>query len=286
MKLNHINKKRLILIDLDGTVLMNDGMTIHPKTKLGIKKAIANNHIVCIVTGRPHRGSIAFYKELGLTTLLCNFNGGHIHDPLRREFKRLIFPIAENIVKAVLNEPNIQNSIHNGLIEYYNKAVCLKQSATFEKYFHLTAIPSDNFIIGNLLDNWSGVANNIVLQLKDTECLDKVIRSLEKYANTLKINIWTHSSDKNRPVLDLSNKFINKGMVAEILSQYYNVNIRDVIAFGDEFNDLEMISKVGYGIAMKNGIQTLKVLAKDITTASNEEGGVGIYLEKILQLNK
>lgn len=284
IKLNHIDKKRLILIDLDGTTLMDDGKTMHPLTIQGLQKTIAQGHIVCIVTGRPHRGSISFYNELGLKTLLCNFNGGHIHDPLLREFKRLVFPISYDTVKAVLKENDVKTSLYNGLLEYYNKAVCLKQTENFERYFHLTDIPTDNFIIGNLLENWSGSANNIVLQLKSPQHLDKVIRSLEKYTNTLKINIWTHDNDKEHPVLDLSNKFINKGMAAEILSQYYNIDIRDVIAFGDEFNDLEMITKVGYGIVMKNGIETLKVFSKDITEHTNDEGGVGIYLEKLLNL--
>jgi len=117
-------QKRLILIDLDGTALKNNGKEIHPDTLTALKKASQLGHIVCIVTGRPHRGSIKFYKQLELKTLLCNFNGAHIHDPDLKKFKRLVFPISEKIIKNILNEEYIYNNIDNAIIEYYNKAVC------------------------------------------------------------------------------------------------------------------------------------------------------------------
>lgn len=118
------NQKRLILVDLDGTVLQSNGKEIHHDTLAALKKATELGHIVCIVTGRPHRGSIKFYNQLGLKTLLCNFNGAHIHDPNIKKFKRLIFPISEQIIKDILKEDYIYNNIDNGIIEYYNKAVC------------------------------------------------------------------------------------------------------------------------------------------------------------------
>ena len=55
------------------------------------------------------------------------------------------------------------------------------------------------------------------------------------------------------------------------------------MAFGDDFNDLGMISTVGYGIAMGNAIPEIKAAAKDITCTNNQDG-VARYLEQLLQL--
>lgn len=281
----NISEKRLILVDLDGTALKSNGKEIHPLTLEVLKKASELGHIVCIVTGRPHRGSIKFYKQLGLKTLLCNFNGAHIHDPDIKNFKRLIFPISENIIKDILNEEYIFNNIENAIIEYYNKAVCWKQDEFFETYFHLDTIADDTFTISKLIRQWKGNANAILIKFKNETNLDQVWRDLEKYSNSIKVYTWKPYSDSTSIIFEISSKFIDKGMTAKILAQYYNIDIRDVIAYGDENNDKEMLYTVGYGVAMKNGQITIKSIANDITTKTNDEGGVGHHLAKLLNIN-
>lgn len=285
MSLYKESQKHLILVDLDGTLLKSGGREMHANNKKVLIKAQKQGHIVCIVTGRPYRGSIKFYRELGLNTLLCNFNGGHIHDPKVKKFKRLVFPISEKIVKGILNEDYIFKQIENAVIEYYNKAVCWKKDDFFETYFHLDSIENDTFTISKLIRDWKGSANAILIEFKKDTNFDQVYRDLEKYSNSIKVNTWNRY-DNNKLIFEISSKFIDKGMTARILAQYYNVDIRDVIAYGDEINDKEMLMAVGYGVAMKNGNIVIKSIANDITTKTNDEGGVGAHLAKLLNLNE
>lgn len=285
MALYKENQKHLILVDLDGTLLKSGGREIHTTSKKVLIEAQKQGHIVCIVTGRPYRGSIKFYRELGLKTLLCNFNGGHIHDPKVKKFKRLVFPISETIVKRILNEDYIFKQIENAVIEYYNKAVCWKKDDFFETYFHLDSIENDTFTISKLIRDWKGSANAILIEFKKDTNLDQVYRDLEKYSNSIKVNTWNRY-DNNKLIFEISSKFIDKGMTARILAQYYNVDIRDVIAYGDEINDKEMLMAVGYGVAMKNGNIVIKSIANDITTKTNDDGGVGFHLAELLNINK
>ncbi|KAF5297145.1 hypothetical protein FQR65_LT19748 [Abscondita terminalis] len=251
MKIQHTKKKRLILLDLDGTTLMKNGSEIHPKTKEVLIKAKENGHDVCIITGRPHRASMKFYRELELTTLLTNFDGAHIHDPLKRQFKRIVLPISETTVSEIINNKVVKDNIDNVLIESYDKAISMKKDEFIENFFHLDDIEGDEYF--------------------DKEKKDDVIRALEKYKNTVKIQSGA-----------VYGNLINKGFVSNILAQYYNKDIRDVIAFGDQMNDYEMLQNVGYGVAMKNGHDELKNIANGITTLTNDEGGVGEYLERLL----
>jgi Cof subfamily protein (haloacid dehalogenase superfamily) len=50
------------------------------------------------------------------------------------------------------------------------------------------------------------------------------------------------------------------------------VDLSEVMAFGDSWNDIEMISGVGYGVAMGNGVQALKDIADFVTTSNDKDG--------------
>lgn len=285
MKLRHIDKKRLILIDLDGTTLMRNGDKIHEKTRDELIKARESGHTICVITGRPHRASIRFYRELGLTSLLTNFDGAHIHDPLKRQFKRIVLSISQETVANIINNKVVKKNSENILIESYNKAICQKKDEFVERFFHLDDIEDDEYFIADPYQTWEGSATNVVLFLKDEEKKDDVLRALEEFKNTVKIqsgSVYGNLSQESKCMITLTNKIVNKGFVSNILAQYYNKDIRDVIAFGDQMNDYEMVSNVGYGIAMKNASDELKNVADGITTLSNEDGGVGEYLERLL----
>ena len=86
------------------------------------------------------------------------------------------------------------------------------------------------------------------------------------------------------PVIEIVKRGINKARGIEHVKQYLNVADEQVIAFGDEDNDIEMIKYASHGIAMNNGLQELKDVAND-TTYSNNEDGIGRYLNEFFDLN-
>ncbi len=56
------------------------------------------------------------------------------------------------------------------------------------------------------------------------------------------------------------------------------------MSFGDGENDLELIKMSAHGVAMKNGVDYIKQHAQHITDLTNEEGGVGDFLNKYFKL--
>jgi 5-amino-6-(5-phospho-D-ribitylamino)uracil phosphatase len=123
----------------------------------------------------------------------------------------------------------------------------------------------------------------MALYLNNSNEKDQILRIFENFKNSVQVNIKHYSSGQAQIMINITNKLVSKGFAANILAQYYNVDIRDVIAFGDEMNDLELLQNVGYGIAMKNGNDNLKTNARGITHLTNDEGGVGNYLQKLLK---
>ena len=65
---------------------------------------------------------------------------------------------------------------------------------------------------------------------------------------------------------------IHKGEAVSFLAAYYGVNIKDTIAFGDNFNDLDMLLTVGQGFVMANGPEIVQQRVGQTTTDNNHDG--------------
>ena len=60
----------------------------------------------------------------------------------------------------------------------------------------------------------------------------------------------------------------------------FQIGLEEMIAFGDDENDYEIITNVGCGIAVDNAIPMIKEVADDITE-SNDDDGVAKYIERL-----
>ncbi|AVN63989.1 hydrolase [Mesoplasma florum] len=283
MQLKDKNKKRLILIDLDGTTLKNDHLSINPITKNALQDAVKNGHTVCICTGRSLKDTLHIYNELELDSLLVTLDGGHISDPVHRNFKRIVLPISEEVTKGILRHPILKGKIENIIVEYYHTNM-IENSAD---NFFVVDSNAEQPVQGNILKDWTGPCSNIIIKLNTNLNFINIIETLnEKFKNSVKVKsnlIYGVENIGEKPILIITNKFVNKGFAAEMVAQYYNKNINEVIAFGDQMNDFEMIQTVGHGIALTSGNPKLKEVAWDITDLSNEDGGLGDTLNKLLK---
>lgn len=86
---------------------------------------------------------------------------------------------------------------------------------------------------------------------------------------------------RSRPTyLEIAPKSVSKASAIElVMKQRFNTDLSNVMAFGDNYNDIEMIRKSGFGIAVGNAIQEVKDVAKEITLNSKDDG-VAVALEK------
>ncbi|TID17297.1 hydrolase, partial [Avibacterium paragallinarum] len=87
-----------------------------------------------------------------------------------------------------------------------------------------------------------------------------------------------HRSKKE--YLEIMNKAATKANAIQFMAQRAAVDKADIIAFGDNFNDLDMLEYVGLGIAMGNSPEEIKRIAKQITV-SNDKDGIAFSLNKL-----
>lgn len=87
---------------------------------------------------------------------------------------------------------------------------------------------------------------------------------------------------RSRPTyLELAPSGISKGSALQLLLQKkYGIQMQDVVAFGDNYNDTEMIRMAGHGVAVLNSREEVKAVANEITVDSKEDG-VALTLRRL-----
>ena len=266
--------QKLIALDLDGTTL-NAESQLSSKTKEVLQKAQDAGHIVALVTGRPNRNSVNYYDELGLKTPMINFNGslGHIpHQHWNKEYeltfnRKIAFDILhekENLgIKIIAAEgkdlalADVPNNVLNG---YFPTAL---KSTEVLNQMNLQRDPTS------------------MMLLVDPDKKDNIVHQLESsFGDRITVGVWGGPN----PILELSPRGINKTYGVRYLANYFNIDRQNVIAFGDEHNDAEMLTYAGWGVAMKNGTDKIRSLANDVTPLDNVHDGMAYYLEDYLNL--
>ena len=77
----------------------------------------------------------------------------------------------------------------------------------------------------------------------------------------------------------IMNKNASKWLGVKELIKYFEIDIKDTIAFGDDISDLTMLKNCGKGICVKNGLDEVKAIADDICE-DNENDGIAKWIEE------
>lgn len=264
--------KKLIAIDLDGTTLNQDSM-ITSKTKETLKKAINAGHHVSIATGRPFRMSHQFYQQLELTTPMVNFNGALVHIPNQHWDGERETLINREIAFEILSQ---KKQLNLDFIAAENRDTFFIDSFDFfdEKIF-ASSRPGEK----NLLSPKNLTTNPTSLLVRtDKRFAGAVSAELTRqFGSYVDVRTWGGPT----AILEIVSKGIQKAKGVQEIANYLSIDQKDVIAFGDEHNDLELLDYAGWGVAMANGTDQLKGIANDVTPLSNQEDGLAVYLEKL-----
>ncbi|WP_085992754.1 Cof-type HAD-IIB family hydrolase [Oceanobacillus senegalensis] len=272
-----MKKRHLIALDLDGT-LLTDQKVISPRTKCTVQTAIQEGHIVVIATGRPHRASIGYYHELQLDTPMVNFNGALIHHPTDRKWDVLHNPMPIRTARQII-DACYDLEVHNILAEIMDNVYLDQYDEKILEIFHESKDDTP-ITIGNLKHKLKEDPTSLLIYPKEEDILRLRNHLTEYHAELIEHRKWGAPYN----VIEIVKKGMNKAVGLQKIAHYFNIPKDHIIAFGDEDNDLEMIDYAGVGVAMENGINELKQIANHVTN-TNEQDGVGEFLENYLQLN-
>lgn len=270
-------KKRLLFLDLDGT-LLNDNKQITPGNRSALEQALQRGHGVIITTGRPLPSAMEQAHLLGLDTpgcLLIAYNGAIVYDWAQKKqiFQRTL---SYETVYRVFDRANAWG-VH---IQTYDSRGVLVEARCDDEAVrrYCTMIRLEHRVIGDVRKD---------LKEEPVKCLaidfqDK--RGLTQFRDWVHANMYQEadcffSCDQ---YLEVVPRGMNKGEAVKWLCAMLMVDIADAVAVGDMDNDLTMIRAAGIGVAMANGTEQVKAAANYVTQRDNNHDGVAEVVERFL----
>ncbi len=271
-------EKYLIAFDLDGTLLTDDKCI----TKLSndyIQKLRADGHIVCIATGRPYAGMLNYYKELNLDTPVVNTNGGVTHNPTNNNFEKVCMGMDINIVKDIFI--NNKKSILDAYFSYDDKVYYTSKHERLEPFIHVDETITE--VVGAIEDIIDVETGGIIIVTNEEYADDFVNYVKEKYDGLLLTREFRRE-DGTR-LYELYQKSISKREGLQLILKHYGLTEKNLIAFGDGDNDIEMLEFAYVSVAMSNGREEVLQTAKYITREDNNNDGPILFLDHFLGYN-
>jgi Cof subfamily protein (haloacid dehalogenase superfamily) len=259
---------KLVAIDVDGT-LLNDRYEITERTKKALLDIKEQGVKVILASGRGPNACFPIAMELGITDPLITHNGAVLIHPTTKESEFEIGFKAKELSPII--EYCRKHSIHfdiNTALDMFVEGIPVHAVDMYQKFFMTPNIVPDTSELQEQIVKFSlfGEEAEIDQAFADLSPLYpelSIIRSGERF-------------------IDVIHPRATKGNTLRQLLADFDILPEETIAFGNYFNDLEMIELAGLGVAMANSPDQVKDLA-DRVTASNNEDGVALVIEEFLR---
>lgn len=283
---------KLIATDMDGT-LLNAAHEISEENIQAIEYAQSQGITVVIATGRAFYEANTPIAQTDLKLPYICLNGAEVRDEsfnisstsnLNRE---LIDRITD-----VLNRESIYYQIYTNigiytenpqrdLDIYIDIAERAGQQADVEKIKAGIQKRIDNGTL-KVVDNYDKIKDTpgeIVMKILAFDGdLEKIDRVSEELAQSGSLAV----SSSSRGNIEITHADAQKGIALQTIADRLKVDMSDVMAIGDNLNDVSMLERAGYSVAMANATDEVKATAK-FETESNENSGVGKAIMKLLK---
>lgn len=260
--------KKLIVIDLDGTLLKKDE-TLGEYSQKVLSRLINEGHIVILASGRPTRSLLPLYKQINCNAPIISYNGAVIYNPSDDSFPFIKKSIPTEFALKIISEgKKIFTSI---VLDDSFYLYSLRIDNYLKKYFPYVGIKTK---FGQI----DSFPNSEILScvFKSSHVHDEELKELLHGSNKIRLRHWRNSFYSELYLED-----VNKGNALKYIQDYYNIKKEDCIGFGDSFNDLSMLERVGTPFAMKNAKSKILLEKFEATKKSNTQEGVALTLANL-----
>lgn len=257
--------KKLIALDLDGTLLNSDGI-VSDATKLHLKKLKEKGHIITISTGRILNRALVGTDGAGFANYIVSDAGAAVfkNDEINKEW--------EEVYAQALSKDTVKN-----ISSYYDKDKFMTINICDRNKIHHY---DQTVNITEFLENIDEIIH-VSVTFINNEFVEEYLKIYtEKFPN-LKVEVMQDSFGEVK-WLEIAQKGVEKYKGITEVAKLEEISNEDIIAFGDGLNDVEMLRKCGVGVAMKNALPEVKEQADYITSRTNNENGVVEFLKEYL----
>ena len=277
---------KALAIDLDGTMLA-PGAELSERTARTLKLCARRGLRIVIATGRATEAAEPFRETLGITGPMVYYNGAVVVDtPERKVLNTILMDIkAAEFCLDLAREMGVYCQIYfpdgislDGEKGSYISLLAERNSAELDMYHKHTGILAGLVDLKEALA-YPGLPGCIkTMFLAEPEVLAVVRPKLEAHFGN---NAYIAQS--HRTYLEVMNVKASKGYGLQFVMNHYSLKKEEVIAFGDEENDLPMFKVSGFSAAPSSAKDTVRDAA-DLIIGSNAEDGLAAFLEEFFQL--
>ncbi len=270
-------KYRALCTDIDGT-LLNCHRELSERTIAAIRK-LDKDIPVILASSRMPAAMRHLQQQLNILhhPLIC-FNGGYV---LGSEGGSATPTVVDTIqipaetCSAILAMAH-NTAIHTSLYADDNWFAPQMDQWT-DKEQRVTKVKANITDLRPVLEEWQTTgtgAHKVMCMGPEEEIFEMAARLEAQFSDH--IHIYRSKST----YLELAPKAISKATALEmILGRNFGIDISEVVAFGDNYNDIDMLHAAGLGIAVENAREEVKSAADEVTLKSIEDG-VAVAIEK------
>lgn len=281
----------LIAMDMDGTTLNSD-LAISEKNKRAILTAQSSGIEVVIATGRNFIEAFDPVQKAGLDLTYICLNGAEVRDQagklldVTHLFRNDVPKITSILESEMINyQLFIDKDIYTKDIEHIVGIYVQLAEASHQ-------IPNVNQIRSEVMDR---VQRGVIHQVDSFDPIMKkhaheVYKVFGQSNHLAKLdqarvalqnlpNVAVSSSGAGN--LEITSIDAQKGIALEKYAKGKGISMKNIMAIGDSYNDLSMMNRVGYPVAMGNAPADIKAVSKTVTE-TNERDGLALAIENIL----
>lgn len=250
---------KMVVSDFDMTLInYKDGFNEYQISVL--KQLKDRGFIFTLVTGRNVSFFDMFPELLMFTDYIISSNGAAIYDVNNNKY----------LYNSCINNNSFEQLVDIGIVNNYTFVIY--ELSNIFKYGNLKELKSINF------DKKRQYFSEQIVFYVENNRMDKFIETINEF-NDVVVNNFNKKSF--RCSFDINNKDVSKGNGISLLCDYLNINVDEVIAFGDGENDVSMFKIIDKCVCVDNACDVLKSMANEITLSCSENG-VFKYIEETL----
>src|SRR5450631_3921529 len=270
---------RLLATDIDGT-LLNPQFKISDGDLMALRRAHAAGVEIVLVTGRRHSFALPIAKRLGFDLWLISSNGAVTRSLAGETFHRDLLP-----------EPTCRDLVHK-MQEFRGQTVL-----TFDRNSSGTIVIERLDELEISIQRWleknmqyiqfvvpieNALTSDPVQAMfcGPVEQMRRVLQSLESCGLPITV-LRTEYPGRDLSIVDVLNVGCSKGHALERWTNYRGITREQVMAIGDNYNDIEMLAFAGHPFIMGNASEELRSRGWKLTR-SNAESGVSAAIEHML----
>ncbi|MFF1419325.1 HAD family hydrolase [Streptomyces sp. NPDC058280] len=260
---------KLVATDLDGTLLGEDH-TVSARTREALAAATAAGAAHIIVTGRAVPWTRHILDDLGYDGLAVCGQGAQVYHAGEH---KLLTSVTLDRQLAALAISKIEAEI--GPLALAVSRDGLDGDVLVGPGYRVQEGPLPALVVDDRAELWSAPLNKVYIQHPELDD-DALALAARATAGSLVAVVMAGAG-----VVEILPLGLSKATGLSLAARRLGVKAADTIAFGDMPNDIPMFGWARHGVAMANAHEDLKAVADEVT-ASNEDDGIAVVLEKLL----